>query len=72
MTDALLDKKQAAGHLGVPVAMLISQCKLGTGPTFLRPSPHVMLFREKDFDAWRQTWKVVKTKAGVAADSKSA
>ena len=62
MTNTLLDKKQAAAHLGVPVTMLINQCKLGTGPTFVRPSPHMMLFREKDLDAWRQSWKVVKAK----------
>ncbi len=62
MTDTLLDKRQAAAHLGIPATMLINQCKLGTGPTFFRPSPHIMLFREKDLDALRQMWKVVKAK----------
>jgi hypothetical protein len=62
MTNSLLDKKQAAAHLGIPASMLASQCKLGTGPTYIRPSPHKMMFRITDLDAWRQTWKVVKPK----------
>jgi hypothetical protein len=62
MANTLLDKKQAAGYLGIPITMLINQCKLGTGPTFVRPSPHMMLFREADLDAWRLSWKVVTAK----------
>ena len=62
MANELLDKKQAAARLGIPVTMLINQCKLGTGPTFIRPSAHKMMFREKDLVDWRATWKVVKAK----------
>jgi hypothetical protein len=62
MTDILLDKKQAAAHLGIPVAILAGQCKLGTGPTFIRPSPRKLMFRRKDLDNWRATWKTVEAK----------
>ena len=62
MAEELLDKKQAATLLGIPVIMLINQCKLGTGPTFIRPSAHKMMFWEADLAAWRATWKVVKAK----------
>ena len=62
MTEILLDKKQAATHLGIPIAILAGQCKLGTGPTFIRPSPHKMMFRRKDLDNWRATWKTVEAK----------
>jgi hypothetical protein len=72
MTNTLLDKKQAAEHLGIPVAVLAGQCKLGSGPTFIRPSPHKMMFHEKDLDAWRATWKVVQAKAVIATFSQTA
>jgi hypothetical protein len=72
MTNTLLDKKQAAEHLGIPVAVLAGQCKLGTGPAFIRPSPHRMMFHEKDLDAWRATWKVVQAKALSDATSQIA
>ena len=58
MSEVLLDKWAAAAHTGLSPAKLINQCRLGTGPTFIRPSPHAMMFRVADLDAWMATWTV--------------
>jgi hypothetical protein len=36
-----------------------SQVKQGNGPTYLKPSPKTILFRDEDLDRWKAGWKVV-------------
>ena len=58
MSD-LRDWKGAAERLGVKVGWLRSQIKQGNGPTYLKPSPKTILFRDEDLDRWRSSWTVV-------------
>jgi len=55
----LRDWKGAAERLGVKTGWLRSQCKQGNGPTYLKPSPKTILFRDEDLDRWKAGWKVV-------------
>lgn len=68
MSEVLLDKWAAAAHTGLSPAKLINQCRLGTGPTFIRPSPHAMMFRVADLDAWMATWTVHPRSRAIPCD----
>ena len=45
--------------LGVKEGWFRSQVKQGNGPTYLKPSPKTILFRDEDLDRWKASWKVV-------------
>ena len=55
---AFMDKQSAAAYLGIDLKFLANQIKTGAGPTYIRPSPKIMLFRRNDLDAWRNSWQV--------------
>lgn len=48
----LLNKLQAAKHLGMSVRTLDTLMHNGTGPRFLKLSPRMVRFRQADLDAW--------------------
>ena len=55
----LRDWKGASQRLGVKEGRFRSQAKQGNGPTYLKPSPKTILFRDEDLDRWKASWKVV-------------
>jgi hypothetical protein len=52
-----MDRGEAARYADVTVAYLMAQCRKGTGPKFIRPSPKKSLFRKADLDEWMKKWK---------------
>ena len=56
----LLIKIEAAEYLGISPTYLSNQMKLGTGPTYLKPSPKTVLFRQQDLDDWKASWQIVR------------
>ena len=52
--------KGAAERLGVKEGWFRSQVKQGNGPTYLKPSPKTILFRDEDLDRWKASWKTVE------------
>ena len=60
--NELLDWKAAAERLGVPENWLRNQTRMGTGPTYIKPSARTILFRDEDLDRWRASWKIIAGK----------
>jgi hypothetical protein len=52
----LMKPDMAAAYLRVEPDYLMRQCRGGTGPVYLMPSPRKILFRKVDLDAWRNSW----------------
>lgn len=59
-TTKLLGKVEAAEYLGISDKYLRNQLKLGTGPTYLKPSAHTVLFRQQDLDDWKASWQIIR------------
>jgi len=58
--DTLLERRDAAAYLHMTTRTFSGQMRGGTGPAHVRISPHKVLFRVADLDAWRNSWQVVK------------
>ena len=59
--NMLLDRKEAAVYLRLREDKLMNQLKCHA-VRHLRISPHVVMFRKEDLDAWRSTWQEVQPK----------
>ena len=67
-TEELWGATQAAHYLQLESRYLIRQCRRGTGPAYLKPSPKKILFRKSDLDAWRSCWEVHQLTAMTIAE----
>jgi len=56
MTDELLTEKEAAEFCGLEAGYFRNLRRTGNGARFVRPSPHVTLYRKADLEAWRDSW----------------
>lgn len=56
MNEKLYGEYEAAVYCGLDPAYFRNLRKTGHGPTFVRPSPHVALYRQSDLDAWKASW----------------
>jgi predicted DNA-binding transcriptional regulator AlpA len=54
--ELLLSPNDAAARAGVSRNYLMRQCKAGTGPQFVRPSPRRTLFSKAEIDQWVKSW----------------
>jgi hypothetical protein len=60
MTGELLDEEAAARFCKLPLTYFKNLRRTGRGPTFLRPSPRVTLYRTSDLETWMGSWVTVK------------
>lgn len=60
MTDELLTECEAAGFCQLALSYFKNLRRTGRGPTFLRPSPRVTMYRTSDLQAWKASWKTVQ------------
>jgi len=56
MKEELLDENEAATLCGLETKYFRNLRRTAHGPKYVRPSPHVTLYRKSDVEAWRDSW----------------
>jgi Helix-turn-helix domain len=51
---------EAADYLGIKLAYLRRQMRMGHGPAHYRSSPRLALFEKNDLDQWRACWQRIE------------
>ena len=56
MKEELLNEKEAAEFCGLDAGYFRNLRRTGHGPAYVRPSPHMTLFRKPVLEAWLNSW----------------
>lgn len=56
MEDRLIEEREAAVLCGLDPTYFRNLRRTSHGPRYVRPSPHVTLYRKSDVEAWRDSW----------------
>jgi hypothetical protein len=58
MSDELLNEMEAAEFCGLENEYFKNLRRSGHGPTYVKPSERVVLYRKSDLEAWIAAWPI--------------
>ena len=61
LNEPLYDWDGAAAYTHVSVKRLKTCHRTGCGPSYIKPSPRILMFRQRDLDDWVNSWERVET-----------